>query len=101
MTVEPGSALPVTVVSLLLTGLIVGAAGAVVSPATYGTTGDGVVFPAGSAVVAGPVGAGAVGLVLVQVTTPVAVAGVGTQVVPGIVTVSPGVTPVHFTVLSA
>ena len=38
-------------------------------------------LPAGSVVLAGPTGVGS--------------AGVGTQVVPGIVTVSPGVTPVH------
>jgi hypothetical protein len=83
---------------LLSTGLMIGAEGAMLS--TYGRIGVGVVFPAGSLVVPGPVGAGSVGLISVQVTVPVDVAGVGTQVVPGIVTVSPGVTPVQVTVLS-
>jgi hypothetical protein len=140
LTVEPGSALPVTTVSLLSTGLTVGADGAVVSVVDEvdellleveltdetelettdeltdeddttleeeleeletGMIGVGVVLLAGSMVVAGPVGAGSVGVTRVQVTIPVEVAGLGTQVVPGRVTVSPGVTPVHLTVLSA
>ena len=63
--------------------------------------GVGIGLPAGSVVVAGPVGAGSVGLVLVQITTPVDVAGVGVHVVPSRVTVSPRVTPVHLIVLSA
>jgi hypothetical protein len=58
-------------------------------------------LPAGSVVIAGPDGAGSVGLTRVQVTVPVDVAGVGAHVVPGIVTVSPGVTPVQVTVLLA
>ena len=64
-------------------------------------TGVGVVLPAGSVVIAGPVGVGSVGVIKVHVTVPLAVAGVGVHVVPGIVTVSPGVTPVQTTVLLA
>jgi hypothetical protein len=129
LTVEPGSALPVTTVSVFLTGLTVGADGAVMSAVDEefeefeefeelfeleleevdveleetetGIIGVGVVLPAGSMVVAGPVGAGSVGVTRVQVTIPVEVAGDGVQVVPGRVTVSPGVTRVQVTVLLA
>ena len=87
--VFPGVPVPLIVVPLvgLTVGVVAGAA-----------TGVGVVLPAGSVVVAGPTGV-RLGLVGVQVTIPLAEAGVGVQVVPGRVTVSPGVTPLQVTVL--
>ena len=61
-------------------------------------TGAVAVLPLGSVTVTGPGGVTA-GLVGVQITIPVAVAGVGVHVVPGRVTTLPGVTPLHVTVL--
>ena len=104
--VSPGVPVPVIagVVLLVLTG-VVGPAGCPLTVAIVGVpiapaggTGLVAVLPDGSVVTAGPVG-GTAGLVGTQTTIPVAVAGVGVQVVPGIVTVLPGVTPVQVTVL--
>jgi hypothetical protein len=102
VTVAPGST-PVQLITTVVvpfvgfgTAVHTGAVGAEVS-FVNGVV-DGVVFPAASDVVTGIVGPVRVpGVVSVQVTLPVASAGVGIQVVPGIVTVAPGSTPIHVT----
>jgi hypothetical protein len=96
--VLPATPVPVMagVLSLLCTG-VVGLAGlrlVVVITGAAGTA-DTVGLPAGSVVVTGIGVDGLIGAVVVQTTIPLADAGVGTQVDPGIVTVAPGSTPVQ------
>ena len=87
LIVLPGVPVPLT--ELPLDGLTVGADAG-------GLTTTGVVLPAGSRTVPGPL-IGVPGVFGVQVTIPLAVAGLGVHVAPGIDTVSPGVVPVHVT----
>jgi hypothetical protein len=83
----------VTVLGVVVEAVHVGAIGGVTS-LMYGTD-AGVTLPAGSFTVAVGLDGNVPGVVSVHLTIPVASAGVGTQVVPGIVRVAPGSTPVH------
>jgi hypothetical protein len=99
VTVLPVTQVPVIVgvVSVLVVGIgLTVTCGTTELSSTKGTT-EVVVLPAGSVTVAVGLEATLVGVVPVQTTVPVEVAGVGTQVVPGMLRVVPGSTPVQVT----